>query len=172
MTGPGAAAVAVRRRLTTPHDSDPLGALLLADAAEALASLPEPMRGELAALQVRAREAGHAAAWPAAQQWTILVGPSMPVGRLVLADQPDGWHIVDLRVHPAWRGRGIASACLRQLIGEADRAGGWLSLTVAVDNPARALYERLGFVAGPLGAGAAAAPTDVRMRRAPAAVSS
>lgn len=174
MTVTSVAAVPVHRRPTAAQDADPLRALLLADATQALAGLPEPLRGELAALQVRAREAHLATAWPTSVSWTVAVGAtSVPVGRIVLAEEPGGWHVVDLRIHPAWRGRGVASACLRQLAAEADRVGRWLSLTVGVDNPARGLYEKLGFVATPAArVGDADAPTDLRMRRAPATVSS
>jgi ribosomal protein S18 acetylase RimI-like enzyme len=43
------------------------------------------------------------------------------------------------------RGRGIGTAALRMLLGEAARAGKPVRLHVERTNPARHLYERLGF---------------------------
>lgn len=50
-------------------------------------------------------------------------------------------------VEEAWRRRGIGSALVLGAIGYADRLGfPSLSLWVQKDSPARALYERVGFV--------------------------
>ena len=52
-----------------------------------------------------------------------------------------------LAVAPEARGRGVARALLERLISEAAARGlGALSLSVEPDNPARRLYESLGFV--------------------------
>ncbi len=49
-------------------------------------------------------------------------------------------------VVPAWRGRGVGGALLDALVDAARDAGSVaLSLSVEPDNPARRLYERLGF---------------------------
>ncbi len=54
--------------------------------------------------------------------------------------------IYSLAVDPAWRGQGLGVALIAEI---ANRTHQRLSLEVRVDNvPARALYERLGFVAG------------------------
>jgi predicted GNAT family acetyltransferase len=49
-------------------------------------------------------------------------------------------------VTPAFRGRGIGTGLLEELIAEAGASGRSLSVHVERQNPARSLYERLGFV--------------------------
>jgi ribosomal protein S18 acetylase RimI-like enzyme len=56
---------------------------------------------------------------------------------------------MDIALAPAYRGRGIGSGLLRSLIAEAQASARKLSIHVESNNPARRLYERLGFrVAG------------------------
>jgi len=52
---------------------------------------------------------------------------------------------VSIAVNPKARGRGVGEKLLRALIGEAARRGLGLCLSVRSENPARRLYERLGF---------------------------
>lgn len=66
-----------------------------------------------------------------------------PVGRLLVDRSADLTHLVDVAVHPGWQRRGIGTAALRALLGE--RPGVPVRLTVRRDNPARLLYDRLGF---------------------------
>jgi ribosomal protein S18 acetylase RimI-like enzyme len=74
----------------------------------------------------------------------ILVGGE-PAGRLIVTRSPEGVHVVDIALLDEHRGRGIGTGLLRGLMAEAgDRP---LSVYVEVMNPARSLYDRLGFVA-------------------------
>jgi ribosomal protein S18 acetylase RimI-like enzyme len=66
-------------------------------------------------------------------------------GRLYVHGGPRDIRIMDIALAPAFRGRGIGTELLRSLISEADASGRTLSIHVEVDNPARRLYERLGF---------------------------
>jgi ribosomal protein S18 acetylase RimI-like enzyme len=52
---------------------------------------------------------------------------------------------VSIGVRPSARGRGVGEKLMRALIGEAVRRGLGLCLSVRSENPARRLYERLGF---------------------------
>lgn len=52
---------------------------------------------------------------------------------------------VSIGVRPNAPGRGVGEKLMRVLIGEADRRGLGLYLSVRSENPARRLYERLGF---------------------------
>lgn len=73
------------------------------------------------------------------------------IGRLWIDRHGPGWHVIDIALLPAWRGQGLGGRCLRGLQQQAARAGQPLSLQVALDNPARRLYARLGFRAdGPV----------------------
>jgi ribosomal protein S18 acetylase RimI-like enzyme len=67
-------------------------------------------------------------------------------GRLYVARWEDEIRIIDIALLPEHRGRGIGTALLRELLAEGARAGKRLSIHVELHNPARRLYERLGFV--------------------------
>jgi len=68
-----------------------------------------------------------------------------PAGRLYVHRAPGDIRIMDIALAPAFRGRGIGSGLLRRLISEAEASGQTLSIHVEGNNPARRLYERLGF---------------------------
>ena len=68
-----------------------------------------------------------------------------PAGRLYVHRGPSDVRIMDIALAPAFRGRGIGTGLLRALIAEAEESGRKLSIHVEVNNPARRLYERLGF---------------------------
>ncbi|HEV2773684.1 MAG TPA: GNAT family N-acetyltransferase [Thermoleophilaceae bacterium] len=68
-----------------------------------------------------------------------------PAGRLYVHRSKSDIRIMDIALAPAYRGRGIGSALLRDLMAEADASGRKLSIHVEVNNPARSLYARLGF---------------------------
>lgn len=50
------------------------------------------------------------------------------------------------RFDPTQQGRGLGSRIIRDLLAEADQAKASIRLTVLRPNPAKKLYERLGFV--------------------------
>jgi RimJ/RimL family protein N-acetyltransferase len=66
-------------------------------------------------------------------------------GRLYVDRGECDIRIIDILLAPAFRGRGIGSGLLRRLIDEARDSDRVLSVHVEIHNPARALYERLGF---------------------------
>ena len=66
-------------------------------------------------------------------------------GRLYVHRGPEEIRIMDIALAPAFRGQGIGTELLRALIAEADAGRRTLSIHVEGANPARSLYERLGF---------------------------
>jgi len=68
-----------------------------------------------------------------------------PAGRLYVHRGPRDIRIMDIALAPPFRRRGIGTALLDALIAEAQASGRTLSIHVEADNPARRLYERLGF---------------------------
>lgn len=67
------------------------------------------------------------------------------IGRLYVERTPDRLAILDIALLPAWRGQGLGSRILRDLLIEARAAGQCVQLFVEAFNPARRLYARLGF---------------------------
>lgn len=53
--------------------------------------------------------------------------------------------VMDIALLPAYRGRGIGTRILEDLIAEADATGRTVTIHVERFNPALKLYERLGF---------------------------
>jgi ribosomal protein S18 acetylase RimI-like enzyme len=70
---------------------------------------------------------------------------AQPVGTFKVVRDGLDWHLVQIQLAPSLQGQGIGAALIRQLIAEARVAGASLRLNVLHANPARRLYERLGF---------------------------
>jgi ribosomal protein S18 acetylase RimI-like enzyme len=69
----------------------------------------------------------------------------VPAGRLYVHRGPSDIRIMDIALAPSFRGRGLGTSLLRDLMAEADASSRKLSIHVEVNNPARSLYSRLGF---------------------------
>lgn len=69
-----------------------------------------------------------------------------PAGRLYVDVWAREVRIVDIAILPAYRNRGLGTRLLEGVFAEGDAAGKPVSIHVEVFNPARRLYERLGFV--------------------------
>jgi ribosomal protein S18 acetylase RimI-like enzyme len=67
-------------------------------------------------------------------------------GRLYVHRGPSDIRIMDIVLAPDFRGRGIGTSLLRSLMREADASRRKLSIHVEMNNPARTLYDRLGFI--------------------------
>jgi ribosomal protein S18 acetylase RimI-like enzyme len=76
----------------------------------------------------------------------VILVDGAPAGRLIVERSPERLHIVDIALLDEYRGRGVGTGLLRELIAEAGERP--VSIYVALTNRARSLYERLGFVAG------------------------
>jgi ribosomal protein S18 acetylase RimI-like enzyme len=78
-------------------------------------------------------------------EWLIVERGGEPIGRLYLHEHPDHFHVIDISLAPASRGQGIGGSILRDILGEARALGKSVTIHVEKFNPARRLYERLGF---------------------------
>ena len=88
--------------------------------------------------------------YPGASFDLVLIGGDA-VGRLILHRTADDFRVVDISLLPEWRGRGIGAALLTAVLTQAEAAGCSVSLHVDPANPARRLYQRLGFKMAPGG---------------------
>jgi ribosomal protein S18 acetylase RimI-like enzyme len=96
---------------------------------------------------------------PLGATWCRALPADDPGFGFVAPDVPE----LTIGVVPEARGRGIGRRLLERLIAEAsDRGIPRLSLSVELDNPAMALYERVGFVTVSRDDGAATMVLDVR----------
>jgi RimJ/RimL family protein N-acetyltransferase len=68
------------------------------------------------------------------------------IGRLYVADLRREMVLMDITLVPEERGAGIGAGLCREIQAEARDKGKIMSLHVEDDNPARRLYDRLGFV--------------------------
>jgi ribosomal protein S18 acetylase RimI-like enzyme len=115
--------------------------------------------------QFSAQDAHYRQNYPGASLDVIEVDGE-PAGRLYVYRGRDDVRIMDIALAPPFRGRGIGTRLIETLIDEAESSGRKLSIHVEHNNPARRLYERLGF--GPAGEHG----VYVLMERPPAAAES
>lgn len=125
-------------------DADFLFALFCGARDPEFALLPQPQRETLLRLQYQAQSGDYAERFPSAEHF-IIEFCGQPAGRLLLNRDANELRVVDIAVVPEQRGQGIASAVLQSLMSEAEAACMPVRLSVWHDNPALALYRRLGF---------------------------
>jgi ribosomal protein S18 acetylase RimI-like enzyme len=94
--------------------------------------------------QFSAQDAHYRANYPGATLDVVEVD-GRPAGRLYVYRGRGDIRIMDIVLAPEFRGRGIGTALLDDLIAEAEASGRKLSIHVEMNNPARTLYDRLGF---------------------------
>ena len=136
---------AVITRRPVERRDEPLLRELFASSRQEWDLLPPSSRDTLLAMQFRAQRQQYAVSHPEASH-QILVADGVDIGQLILDESPTAIRIVDVSIHQAYRGRGIASAVLGDVISSAERVGLPVQLSVWSTNAgARRLYERLGF---------------------------
>lgn len=69
-----------------------------------------------------------------------------PIGRLYVAELKRELRLIDIALMPVERNKGLGKGFCREVMAEAERLGKIVSLHVEDDNPAKKLYERMGFV--------------------------
>jgi ribosomal protein S18 acetylase RimI-like enzyme len=77
--------------------------------------------------------------------YEIVLVDGAPAGRLYVARWPEEIRVIDIALLPGYRGRGVGTHLLQTVFEEARSAHKPVRIHVEVMNPARALYERLGF---------------------------
>jgi len=75
----------------------------------------------------------------------VLLADGEPVGLLKLARDPGEWTVIQIQLAPKLQGRGLGRQLLEEFLSEARAAGRDVVLNVLRANPAKKLYERLGF---------------------------
>lgn len=76
----------------------------------------------------------------------VIEAEGQAIGLLKVVKDIECWTVLQVQLLPAWQGRQIGFRLLSAVLREAEQAGVAVELSVLKLNPARRLYERLGFV--------------------------
>jgi ribosomal protein S18 acetylase RimI-like enzyme len=105
---------------------------------------PEEQKREFLDMQFSAQHVYYRDQFSDAEFSVILVDGS-PAGRIYVHRRPDEISLVDIALVPELRNGGLGTTLIRELLAESERTGIPLRIHVEHQNPARRLYERLGF---------------------------
>jgi RimJ/RimL family protein N-acetyltransferase len=106
----------------------------------------EDQKRAFVAMQFAAQRQHYRREYPGAR-FDIVERDAEPVGRLYVHERPDEIRVMDLALAPNARNQGIGAALLRELLDEGGRSQRPVTIHVERFNPARRLYDRLGFTA-------------------------
>ena len=96
-------------------------------------------------MQFDAQRKFYESEYPGAEFQIILVAGE-PAGRLYIHRRDQEIRIMDIALLPEFRGRGIGTMLLNEILAEGERAARPVTIHVESFNPAQRLYQRLGFV--------------------------
>jgi ribosomal protein S18 acetylase RimI-like enzyme len=105
----------------------------------------DEQKAAFCAMQFQAQDIHYRQHYPTAQ-FFVIEAEKVPAGRLYVEHWAKEIRIMDIALLPEFRGNGIGTHFLRDLQKQAQAASKVLSIHVEAFNPARHLYERLGFV--------------------------
>jgi len=135
-------------RPVTADDTEFLIAVYASVRADELAQVPWSgaqkdafVRAQFAAQKAFYESAAH---YPGAE-FHVIVVDNVAAGRLYVHRRAAEIRVMEIALLPEFRGRGIGSRLLQELLEEGARTGRVVSIHVETFNPARRLYERLGF---------------------------
>lgn len=133
-------------RPATPDDAELLYRVYASTRMEELSVVPwsDAQKDAFLRGQFAAQDTHYRARYDGAS-YDIVEIDGVPAGRLYAARWPKELRVMDIALLPEFRRRGIGERVFRDLFTEADRDGRLVSIHVETTNPARRLYERLGF---------------------------
>ena len=139
---------AVTLRPICPDDAEFLYQVYASTRMEELAPLrqswPEEQLAAFLRMQFTAQHQHYQASYANAN-FDVILADGNPAGRLYVDRPPGEIRLIDIAVLPQYRGAGIGSRLLADLLAEAEQAGKPISLHVEKFNPTLSWYERLGF---------------------------
>jgi ribosomal protein S18 acetylase RimI-like enzyme len=104
----------------------------------------EEQKAQFLDMQFRAQKQHYEEFYPDSS-FLVIELEGKPVGRLYIQRDPEELHLIDIALMPDVRGRGIGSMLLEEIQEEARTSERRVTIYVEHFNPARALYDRLGF---------------------------
>ncbi len=109
-----------------------------------LTNWPEEVKHSFIIMQLTAQLADYKSKYPGAT-FQVILYKKKQAGRLYLWESKNDIHIIDISLLPEFQGKGIGNKILKELINSARQKSKMVSLYVIRDNPAKRLYQRLGF---------------------------
>jgi ribosomal protein S18 acetylase RimI-like enzyme len=136
----------ISRRPVRPDDEEFLRRVYAGTRKQELAAVGWDDRQQAAfvATQFDAQHRAYQQAYPDAT-FDVVVVDGEPAGRLYLDEAPRETLIIDIALLPEFRGRGIGTHLLTEMLAEAATKGAGVTVHVVRDNPALRWYFRLGF---------------------------
>ncbi|MDP2232531.1 MAG: GNAT family N-acetyltransferase, partial [Actinomycetota bacterium] len=134
-------------RPATTADSEFMYAVYASARTEELASVPWTAEQKEMFLrsQSHAQLTYYAEHYPNAE-YTIVTVNGVDVGRILTEPRAEDLRLMDMGLLPEYRGRGIGTALVRDVVARGEALGLPVVLHVESFNPAKRLYERFGFV--------------------------
>ncbi len=145
-SGDRAGSGAVTLRPATDSDYDFMRRLYHATRAEEMQQFPfdEAQKTEFLDSQFSAQFEHYRIHYPTVER-NIIEKDGQPVGRLWIDEWKDQIRLVDIALMPEWRGTGIGTGLVRDVLARGEAAGKPVTIHVEGFNPALRLYQRLGF---------------------------
>jgi ribosomal protein S18 acetylase RimI-like enzyme len=136
----------VTLRAVGPGDEDFLFRVYASTRTEELAPVPWTAEQKVAFVrqQFQAQSVDWGRNYPNAE-FSVIEVEGIPAGRFYVDRRQDEIRLVDIALLPNFRRAGIGTGLIRDLLARAQAQGVPVTIHVEVFNPARALYERLGF---------------------------
>jgi ribosomal protein S18 acetylase RimI-like enzyme len=136
----------VTLRPITADDQEFLSGLYASTRQEemALVDWPAEKKAEFLQMQFQAQHTFYMEQFKGAA-FDLLVLNGQPIGRLYLDRRVDELRIIDIALLPEYRNQGLGSRLMQKILAEAEAAGLPVRIHVEHYNPARRLYQRLGF---------------------------
>ena len=148
-----AAAFGLSYRAVSDADMPFLSALYASTRADELnmTGWPEVTKSLFVVQQFAAQHGDYAKNYPGMERRVIERGGAA-IGRIYVDLTRDACHLIDIALMPVARGQGVGRAILTDLMAHAAHLKKPVTLSVIADNPARRLYERMGFATTETGA--------------------
>lgn len=138
---------AVRYRPATPDDVPFLRYLYGTTREDEMLRVPwtEEQKGQFLDQQFSSQKWHYEDSYPECQ-FLVIEHEGRSIGRLYIDRGPKDIEIVDIALLPQYRGRGLGRILLEEILAEGQQTGKAVTIYVEHNNPARHLYDRLGFV--------------------------
>ncbi len=138
--------MAITLRDVLPEDDSLLYEVYASTREQELAIVPwtDEQRKMFLSMQFASQSSHYRERFPDAT-YSIIMRDDLPLGRLYVLREKDEIRILDITLLPQYRGKGVGTSLVRQLLKEASQSKRRLRIYVETFNPSQQLFQRLGF---------------------------